>query len=105
MHQHLYVVLVLLGAGLGIYWQTRRVRTMLHAWADASGLKLLEYRRSWSLFPPIGMLFTASRAQALMHVKVYDLSTHRIRSGWVKLGSYWFGLWDADAVEVQWDET
>lgn len=104
-HSHLYIVLAVAGFVLFMVWHTRRLRTMLRAWADGNGFKLLEYRGSWSGLPPVGMLFTTSKYQTLLHVKVYDLSTHRIRTGWLKLGGYWVGLWDADAVEVRWDET
>ncbi|GAB2585576.1 hypothetical protein ISP15_10730 [Dyella jejuensis] len=102
-YAHLLIVLMLLATGLSIYWQIRRVRTMLHAWADSNGYTLLEHGRFWAHTPSLGMLLTTSRNQTLVYVKVYDSSTHRIRSGWLRLGSYWLGVLDADAIEMQWD--
>jgi hypothetical protein len=52
---------------------------------------------------PLGMFFTTSRSQVVYHVAVYDGSLKRIRSGWVRLGTYWTGAMDGDAIEVRWE--
>ncbi|GAB2543653.1 hypothetical protein [Rhodanobacter koreensis] len=95
------LIILLLAMPFYIVWYHARMKSMLAAWAKANRFTILEARRGF--FPPLRMLLTTSREQALMHVKVYDESTHRIRSGWLRLGSYWWGLLDADAIEVRWE--
>lgn len=85
-----------------LYWYMARTKSMLASWAASCGYRILEARRSY--IPPWKLWLTTSRSQVVMHVKVYDNATHRIRSGRVRLGSYWWGVFDADAVDVQWDE-
>lgn len=85
-----------------IYWYLARTKSMLTAWAASCGFTILEAKRNY--IPPWRMWLTTSKSQVVMHVKVYDDATHRIRSGWLRLGSYWWGVFDADAVEVQWDD-
>jgi hypothetical protein len=96
------LIIVLLLIPFYICWYYARLKTMLATWAAANQYKILETRRGF--FPPLRMLLTTSKEQTLMHVKVYDESTHRIRNGWLRLGSYWWGLLDADAIEVNWDD-
>ncbi|HEY1589606.1 MAG TPA: hypothetical protein VGG00_07715 [Rhodanobacter sp.] len=96
------LVILLLAMPFYIGWYYARMKSMLAAWATANRLTILETHRGF--FPPLRMLLTTSREQALLHVKVYDESTHRIRNGWVRLGSYWSGLLDADAIEVRWED-
>ena len=88
---------------IGFYWYLRLVRSRAAAWAATSGFRLLETRHAW--FPPLGMQFTTSDSQVIVRVKVNDENAHRIRSGWLRLGSYWRGLADGDAAEVRWDNT
>lgn len=96
------LIIVLLLIPFYIYWYYARLKSMLAVWAASNQFKILETRRGF--FPPLRMLLTTSKEQTLMHVKVYDESTRRIRSGWLRLGSYWWGLLDADAIEVNWDD-
>lgn len=84
------------------WWHYRRVNAMVAAWAQSNGYKLLELRR-WSLtFPPLGMLLTSSREQSIVHVKVLDPSTQRIREWFLRVGSYWWGTLDFNAAEIRW---
>lgn len=86
------------------YWAWRQyqgAQTLLADWARANGLRILSKKRG---IPPLAMWFTTSRSQYLYHVEVLDEATHRIRRAWVKLGSYWWGVMDGDAIEVRWDD-
>ncbi|WP_426690280.1 hypothetical protein [Rhodanobacter ginsengiterrae] len=76
-------------------------RELLKAWARANGYTILHARRS--LFMPLGMYFTTSRSQVVFHVAVYDTSRKRNRSAWVRLGTYWVGSLDGDAIDVRWE--
>jgi hypothetical protein len=84
------------------YWHRRRVRTMTAEWAAANGYRLLESRPAG--FPPLRMWLTTSDAQVLVRVKIYDEASRRVRSGWLRLGAYWRGLADGDAVQVRWED-
>jgi hypothetical protein len=85
-----------------MYWYFARTKSMLATWAAANGFTVLESSRT--PFPPLRLLLTTSKQQTLMRIKIYDLSTHRIRSGWLRLGTYWWGLLNDDAIEVNWDD-
>ncbi|MEO5830390.1 MAG: hypothetical protein ABIQ36_07450 [Rhodanobacter sp.] len=78
-----------------------KARELLQAWADANGYKILHANRR--LFMPWRMYFGTSRYQVVYHVAVYDDSLKRIRSAWVRLGTYWTGSMDGDAIKVQWE--
>ena len=87
-----------------------RLRSVMQAWADANGYKILHSRLCGLFqFMPLGWIFSTTRYQFVYHVAVYDESSHRIRSGWVRLGTRW-GKWggfasdfDGDAIEVKWE--
>lgn len=89
-------------AAIYLCWNIVRTRAMVAAWAELNGCKMLEWRRSW--VPPLNLWVTSSRSQVIVSIRVYDETTHRIRSGWLRLGSFWWGLLDADAIEVQWQD-
>lgn len=84
------------------WWHYQRINAMVAAWAQSNGYKLLEVHRWYLTFPPIGMLLTTSREQSIVHIKVLDPATQRIREGYLRLGSYWWGTLDFNAAEVRW---
>ena len=95
-------ILVLILVPLYLYWYFARTKAMVEGWAGANRMRILESRRLW--FPPLGMFLTTSKSQVIVRIRVYDETTQRIRSGWLRLGSYWWGVLDADAVEVRWED-
>jgi hypothetical protein len=96
----LCLVAIVLAACYG-YRHHLKARALLQAWADANSFRILHATRRLTM--PLGMFFTTSRSQVVYHVAVYDESRKRIRSGWVRLGTYWMGAMDGDAVEVRWE--
>lgn len=96
----LLIALLLVGY-LG-YRHYVKARALLQAWADANGYKILHARRS-NLLMPLAMYFSTSKYQVVYHVAVFDASIRRIRSAWVRLGTYWTGAMDGDAVDVKWE--
>ncbi|QRP64383.1 hypothetical protein I6J77_02660 [Rhodanobacter sp. FDAARGOS 1247] len=77
-------------------------RALLQSWADANGYKILHAKHR--LFMPLGLILASSRAQVIYHVALYDTARKRNRSAWVRLGTYWMGAMDGDAVDVQWED-
>jgi len=102
MSPKLLPLLLIFAAAFYCYWYYSRSRSLLQDWLDANGLKLLHVKRG-SPIMPLAMIFTTSRNQVVFHVTVYDTSMHRIRSAWLRFGSFWWGLLDADAVDVTWE--
>ncbi len=99
-----HVVLFLIAGSVGIFLVRRHcanARSLLQAWADANGYRILLARQR-SFFMPLGMLLGSSNAQVVYHVKVYDTSLQRVRSAWVRLGTYLAGSMDGNAVHVKW---
>lgn len=76
-------------------------RDLLRSWADANGYKILHANRPFLM--PWRMYFGTSRYQVVYHVAVYDDSLKRIRSAWVRLGTFWTGTMNGDAIKVQWE--
>ncbi len=95
-------LIMLLALPLYLRWYFARRDSMLAAWATAHRLKILEARRRF--FPPLNQWLTSSNQQTFMNITALDLSTQRIRHGTVRLGSYWVGVWNTDAVEVTWQQ-
>ncbi len=95
-------LLFLLLVPVYLHWYFAGTKAMVAVWAAANRMRILESRRLW--FPPLGMFLTTSKSQVIVRIRVYDEMTQRIRSGWLRLGSYWWGVLDADAVEVRWED-
>lgn len=93
-------VLLLLALPFYLRWYLKRQQAMLETWAAAQHLKILHVHRR--LFPPLGQWLTSSNQQSFMDITVLDLSTQRIRHARVRLGAYWMGVLDTDAVDVTW---
>jgi hypothetical protein len=96
----LLIPLFLVLAGCGIFWHFSRSRSILEKWAEENGYLLLEsdYRNIFK-----GPFFlTSSRQQTVYHVKVRD-EAGNVRSGWVRCGGWFMGLWSEKA-DVRWEE-
>lgn len=100
-HPALLIPVLLIGVGYWAWRQYQGAQSLLADWARANHLRILGNKRG---IPPLAMWFGTSKNQYLYHVEVLDESTHRIRRAWVKLGSYWWGVMDGDAIEVRWDD-
>lgn len=102
MNVMIWIVLI---AGIIAYttWWFHRTRTMVNRWAELNGMKLLEYSvMPFPPYPPIMVTLTTSRNQLIVRMRAYDNRIHRIRNGWLRLGGFWWGLLNIDAVEVFW---
>ena len=90
------VITVAIGA---LAWHFSRSRSLLEKWATENGYQILhsEYR---NLFR--GPFFwTSSKGQTVYYVRVRD-GEGNVRTGWVRCGSWWFGLM-SDKTEVRWE--
>ena len=82
-------------------WTARRARTIMRQWLADRGFDALHVRQS--LGPPL-RLWNGSKEQYTFRIRAYDKSTHRIREGWMRVGGYWIGVLNPDAVEMYWDD-
>jgi hypothetical protein len=89
------VVLVI----LALVWHFGRSNSLLHQWAAQSGFRII--RQEYRNFFKGPFFWTSTRGQTVYYVVVED-SVGNQRSGWVRCGSWWFGLL-SDNVEVRWD--
>ena len=81
-------------------WHFSRSRSVLEQWAEANGYEILhsEFR---NLFR--GPFFwTSSKGQTVYYVRVRGRDGHE-RSGWVRCGGFWAGLF-SDKAEVRWED-
>ncbi len=87
-----------------MYWMrahNARRDAMVAGWAAQNNYEVLEAKSGW--FPPLGLMWSTSKYQVVVRVRIYDRAAHTIRNGWLILGSYWFGLLDANAIAIRWD--
>ena len=94
---------IIVGIASYTTWWYWRIRSMVKRWAAHHEVQLLDFsilflpsrRAAW-------VILGSSRNQVVVQVRVYDDKVHRIRNGVLRLGSFWWGLMNADAVEVFW---
>ena len=88
---------VMIGA---LAWTFSRSRSILEQWAEANGFEIIhsEFRNFFR-----GPFFwTSSKGQTVYYVTVRDREG-RERSGWVRCGGFWAGLF-SDQAEVRWED-
>src|SRR5437762_2925342 len=97
-------VLAILAFGLfavvSIAWHFSRSRTLLERWAAENGYRILASEQRFLSGGPF--FWTTSKGQTVYRVKVED-PAGRVRQGWVRCGSWMFGLLSNKA-EARWDD-
>ena|SRR5205814_9183863 len=93
------LLLLILGVGLTL-WNFNRANSMLRDWAASNGYTIVE--KEYRSFFKGPFFWTASRSQIIYRVVIRD-DERNVRSGWVKLGSWWFGVL-SNQVDIRWDE-
>jgi hypothetical protein len=82
-------------------WEYFRGRALLNRWAEENGFEILYSRRPILNAGPF--TWHTSRWQVVYSVRVRDRQG-KDRSGWVKLGSFWGGLFSSQTEEWWKDE-
>lgn len=94
-----YIVFGVLIAG-GMVWHYSRSRNILQNWADQNGFRLMEEKYVHFCKGPF--FWTSTKGQTVYRVVVQDAAGYT-RSGWVRCGSWMWGIW-SDQVQVKWDD-
>ena len=84
---------------VALWWNFSRSRALLRQWAQENGYEILESH--YRVFRKGPFFWTSSRGQTVYYVKTRDRQGY-LRSGWVRCGSWWWGLW-SDQTEVRWE--
>src|SRR5262245_40079728 len=101
MLQSLFVILLLVvGVILTLVSHFSRSSSLLRSWADQHGLRII--RKEYRTFLRGPFFWTSSKGQTVYRVIVEDKLGNQ-RSGWVRCGSWWFGLLSSH-VEARGDE-
>jgi len=87
------------GVGFIFYWQFSRSRSLLREWAAQNGYEILQGEFRFLRRGPF--FWTTSKGQTIYRVTVRDKQS-QVRSGWVRCGGWWLGLW-SHKTEVRWD--
>jgi hypothetical protein len=85
---------------VSIAWHFSRSRTLLERWSDENGYRILAAQQRFLSRGPF--FWTTSKGQTVYRVKVEDRAG-RVREGWVRCGSWLFGLLSNKA-EARWDD-
>jgi hypothetical protein len=90
---------------VGLSWRHyQNAKALLQDWANANGLRILHAKSNTLWLPvPMSMWLTTSKYQMIFRISAYDESSHRIRTGPVRLGTPIWGIMNRDAVDVFWD--
>ncbi len=83
-------------------WTYRRARSIMRQWLADRGMDMLHASQGF-LGPPL-RLWNGSKEQYTFRIRAYDRNAHRIREGWMRVGGYWIGVLNPDAVEMYWDD-
>jgi hypothetical protein len=94
------VALVIFAIISGLLWQFGRSGSLLTKWAAENGYRII--RQEFRFFRKGPFFWTSTRGQAVYYVVIEDSAGNK-RKGWVRCGSWWFGLL-SNNVEVRWDE-
>ncbi len=79
-------------------WRSSRSRQVLDSWAAKNGFQIIRRENRWCFRGPFA--WSRSRCQTVYFVTVLDKDGLE-RSGWVRCGGWFTGLW-SDAAEVRW---
>ena len=94
-----FIALVVVIIVLAVAWHFGRSNSLLHQWAAQNRYRII--RQEYRFFK--GPYFwTSTKGQTVYYVVVEDPDGNT-RSGWVRCGSWWFGLL-SDKVQVCWDD-
>jgi hypothetical protein len=99
-HAALVLPLVIALGLLATYWHFARAKAMLQRWTQQNGFHVVDRHYCFLFKGPF--FWTTSRGQVVYRVTVEDSAGKR-RSGWVRCGSWFFGVL-SDRVEVRWDD-
>jgi len=95
--------LFFIAALVGIFWWFDvRCMVLLREWAEENGFQIA-YCKQRYLFTGPFRWWTNSRWQSVYFVRVRDREDHE-RSGWVRCGSYFGGIFFSKRVEVRWED-
>jgi hypothetical protein len=100
MQEVAFFVLIALFAVGSMIWHSTRSQDILQHWADQNGYRIIEKKYVQFFRGPF--FWTSSKGQSVYRVVVED-RTGRRRSGWVRCGSWWLGVW-IDQAQVHWDD-
>ena len=93
----IFVVLAILACS----WHFGRSSSMIQKWADGNQFQIVSKEYCWFFKGPF--FWTSSRGQTVYRVVVED-SQGRSRSGYVRCGGFFLGLF-TDQIEISWDDT
>ena len=96
----LIIAAAVIFAILVMVWHYSQSRSVLEQWAAENSYRILSAEHRHLVRGPF--FWTTSKGQTVYRVKVED-SSGRIREGWVRCGSWVFGLL-SDKVQVRWDD-
>ena len=85
---------------LAITWTFWRSNALLYRWAERNHYRIVRKRFRWFRRGPF--FWTSSNVQTVYYVTVED-TMGRPRTGWVRCGGWYLGLW-SDKAEVQWED-
>jgi len=85
---------------LTLWWHFGRSSSLLHQWAAQNAYAIISQEYRFFFKGPF--TWTSTKAQTVYYVVVEDLAGTK-RNGWVRCGSWWFGLLSND-VTVRWDD-
>ena len=79
----LFIAVVVVLMFVSLAWHSSRSATLLRAWAEANGLRILRSENRYMFRGPFS--WTTAKGQAVYRVTVED-KAGKVRGGWVRCG-------------------
>lgn len=98
----LFVIFIGLACVIGVMsiaWSNNRSQQIVESWASRNGYTLLSAEQRHMMRGPF--FWTTARGQTVYYITVRD-QHGMVRSGWLRCGSWWLGLW-SDQADVRWE--
>jgi hypothetical protein len=100
MEGFFFIALIVVLVALPMGWHYGRSNSLLREWAAQNRYRII--RQEFRNFVRGPFCWTSTKGQTVHYVVVEDSDGNK-RSGWVRCGSWWFGLL-SDKVRVRWDD-
>lgn len=83
------------------WFYSSRSQSIIQNWANQNGFQLLRYQQKFFRTGPFRW-WTIGRGQTIYTV-IVRTPDGRDRSGWIRCGSFWSGVYFSNDTEVRWE--
>lgn len=103
MYSDTLFFIVIIGIIVFFWWVTlQQGNTIVQNWANENAFELLEARYCYFFLGPFFLRTTKS--QNVYRILIRDRKSGEIRSGWARVGNWFWGVLGSNEIKVIWDK-